>query len=291
MIGIVVVSHSAALAEAAIALAVEMVPVGSRPVVLPAGGLGDGRGDGPDDRGFGTDATRVASAIAEADSGDGVLVLVDLGSAVLSAEMALEFCDPAVAARVLVSPAPLVEGLVTAVVAAASGAGLAQCDAQARRGLAAKEEHLVGSLPRPDTHPCHAGDAGVSPVDVTRLSVAPEADEPSVAPTADEPTGDAPTADEPTADALTWSTTLDLPHGLHARPAASVAVALAGLDATVTARNPRTGATADAASAVELMGLDVREGDTLEATITGTDAAAARSVLERAAADRFGELR
>ena len=52
------------------------------------------------------------------------LVLLDLGSAILSAELALEFCDPDVAARVRLSPAPLVEGLVAAVVTAATGAGL-----------------------------------------------------------------------------------------------------------------------------------------------------------------------
>lgn len=255
MIGIVVVSHSAALADAAIAVALAMVPEGSRPVVLAAAGLPDG--------GLGTDAASVAEAVGEADDGEGVLLLVDLGSAVLSAEMGLEFCSPEVAARAVISAAPLVEGLVAAVVAAASGVSVAECDVAARRGSLGKEEHLgVGGA---DTHPCHAGDAGVSPVDVTKVSVGP-----------------------PT---LTWSTTIDLPQGLHARPAASVALALAGLDAQVMATNPRTGATADASSPVELMGLDLREGDVLEATITGTDAAAARSALDRAAAGRFGELR
>lgn len=261
MIGIVVVSHSRALALAAIELATAMVPQGSRPVVLAAAGLAGG--------GLGTDAAAVAEAVVEADAGEGVLLLVDLGSAVLSAEMALEFCDPDVAERAVISPAPLVEGLVAAVVAAAAGGPVRACDLAARRGLLGKEEHVgaggADGVGGADTHPCHARDAGMSPVDVTKVSVGP-----------------------PT---LTWSTTIDLPQGLHARPAASVALALAGLDATVTATNARTGATADASSPVELMGLDLREGDVLEATITGEDAAAARSALERAAAGRFGELR
>src|SRR5215210_2432581 len=106
MIGIVVVSHSSALAEAAVALAVEMVH-GRGPVVAVAAG------------GFGTDATEVSAALEKAFSPDGVLVLMDLGSAVLSAELALELAPPG--CPVHLSPAPLVEGLVAAVVRAAGG--------------------------------------------------------------------------------------------------------------------------------------------------------------------------
>lgn len=86
-VGIVVVSHSAPLAEAAAALALEMTPSDPPRVVLAAGTA---------DGGTGTDAMRVAEAIGEAAAeGGGVLVLMDLGSAVLSAEMALEFADVA----------------------------------------------------------------------------------------------------------------------------------------------------------------------------------------------------
>ncbi|HEY0473638.1 MAG TPA: phosphoenolpyruvate--protein phosphotransferase, partial [Kribbella sp.] len=80
MIGIVVVSHSRALATAAVELAAEMVTEGDRPVIAVAAGL--------DETTFGTDAAAVAEAIGTADSPDGVLVLLDLGSAVLSAELA-----------------------------------------------------------------------------------------------------------------------------------------------------------------------------------------------------------
>ncbi len=78
MIGIVVVSHSHALATAAVGMATEMVADGKRPVIALAAGL--------DETTFGTDAVAVSEAIAAAESADGVLVLVDLGSAVLSAE-------------------------------------------------------------------------------------------------------------------------------------------------------------------------------------------------------------
>ena len=72
---------------------------------------------GLDEATFGTDAVAIADAIAAADTGDGVVVLMDLGSAVLSAELALELLDdPDVRDRVLLCPAPLVEGLVVAAV-------------------------------------------------------------------------------------------------------------------------------------------------------------------------------
>ncbi|CAN5431385.1 hypothetical protein BH09ACT8_BH09ACT8_43530 [soil metagenome] len=133
MIGIVVVSHSRALADAAVGLAAEMVH-GAGPTVAVAAGL--------DAQTFGTDATAVAAAIEEADSPDGVLVLMDLGSAVMSAELALELVDPDIAAHVRLCSAPLVEGLVAAVVTAGTGASLDVVTEEALRGLAAKQDHL-----------------------------------------------------------------------------------------------------------------------------------------------------
>ena len=134
VIGIVVVSHSRALANAALGLAAEMVAEDTRPVIAVAAGL--------DETTFGTDAAAVAEAIATADSPDGVLVLLDLGSAVLSAELALEFVDPEIAERVVLSSAPLVEGLVAAVVAASTGASLQAVADEAKRGLLGKQDHL-----------------------------------------------------------------------------------------------------------------------------------------------------
>ena len=81
MVGIVVVSHSSDLARAAVDLALQMAPV-SPPRIEIAPGTSDNR--------LGTDASRVAEAIVAADDGDGVAVIMDLGSAVLSAELALE---------------------------------------------------------------------------------------------------------------------------------------------------------------------------------------------------------
>lgn len=134
-VGIVVVSHSRPLAEAAVALARGMLPGRHLPVEVAAGDV---------DGGLGTDATAIATALATADDGDGVVVLMDLGSAVLSAETALELVDDGLRERVVLSPAPLVEGLIGAVVTAAAGAPLAAVAAEAVRGLAPKQAHLGG---------------------------------------------------------------------------------------------------------------------------------------------------
>src|SRR3712207_493790 len=91
------------------------------------------------DGGLGTDATAIADAVTAADSGDGVVVLMDLGSAVLSAETALELLDDGLRQRVVLSPAPLVEGLVGAAVTAAAGADRDRVAAEALRGLRSEE--------------------------------------------------------------------------------------------------------------------------------------------------------
>ncbi len=131
MIGIVAVSHSRPLAEAAVDLALQMG--GDEP---PAVRVAAGGPDGD----LGTDATAIAEAIDAVDSGEGVLVLMDLGSALLSAEMALEFA--ATPDRVVLSPAPFVEGLVSAVVTAAGGGALEEVAAEVARAADAKRAQL-----------------------------------------------------------------------------------------------------------------------------------------------------
>ncbi len=131
MIGLVVVSHSRALAQAAVELALQMVP-STKPLIAIAAGAGKGL--------IGTDATAVSAAIDEVASPDGVLVIMDLGSAVMSAEMALEFRSGE--GEVRLSSAPFVEGLLAAVVTAASGASLDAVDREARAALGPKLEML-----------------------------------------------------------------------------------------------------------------------------------------------------
>jgi len=142
-VGLVVVSHSRALGEAAAELGREVLQGGQVRVEVAAG---------LDDGGLGTDATAVAAALERADHGDGVVVLMDLGSAVLSAELALELLDEPARERVVLSPAPLVEGLVAACVAAAGGADRDAVAAEALAGLAGKTAHL-GEQPSADAAP------------------------------------------------------------------------------------------------------------------------------------------
>ena len=134
MVGIVVVSHSRALARAAVELAREMLH-GRDVRIAVAAGL--------DETTLGTDAVQIKAAVEEVDGPDGVLVLMDLGSAVLSAELALDLLDAQVSSRVVLCPAPLVEGLVVATVAAAGGAELAEVAGEASAALAGKQAHLA----------------------------------------------------------------------------------------------------------------------------------------------------
>lgn len=132
-VGLVVVGHSRTLAQAAVALAQQMIQ-GTDVRIAVAAGL--------DETTFGTDATAIAEAIATADLGEGVVVLMDLGSAVLSAELALDLIDDDVRDRVVLCPAPLVEGLVVAAVTAAGGADARRVCDEACSALAAKIAQL-----------------------------------------------------------------------------------------------------------------------------------------------------
>ncbi|MGW4942087.1 phosphoenolpyruvate--protein phosphotransferase [Actinoplanes sp. NPDC004185] len=143
MVGLVVVSHSRALARAAVGLAAEMIRGAAVPIEVAAG---------LDETAYGTDAVAITEAVTAADSGDGVVVLMDLGSAVLSAELALELLADDLRDRVVLCPGPLVEGLVAAAVAAAGGAGRDEVAAEAGAGLAGKQSQLGGPLTgAPDT--------------------------------------------------------------------------------------------------------------------------------------------
>jgi phosphoenolpyruvate-protein phosphotransferase/dihydroxyacetone kinase phosphotransfer subunit len=130
MVGLVVVSHSASLADGVVELAREM---GGEDVRIEAAG-------GLDDGSVGTDAARVVAAIERAMSDEGVLVLMDLGSALMSAEMATEML--ADGGRVVLSEAPLVEGAVAAAAAARGGSSLEEVAREARGALAMKSSQL-----------------------------------------------------------------------------------------------------------------------------------------------------
>ncbi|MDM7885213.1 dihydroxyacetone kinase phosphoryl donor subunit DhaM [Curtobacterium sp. RHCKG23] len=109
-VGILVVSHSVAIATGTVELARQM----AADVPLVAAG-------GTDDGGIGTSFEAITDGIEELAAADAVVVLCDLGSAYLTTDTALDFLDDEARARVHVSQAPLVEGTVAAAVAAQTG--------------------------------------------------------------------------------------------------------------------------------------------------------------------------
>jgi len=248
VIGLVVVSHSPALAHAAVDLALQMVP-GEKPAIAIAAGAGDGL--------IGTDAAVVSAAIDEVASADGVLVIMDLGSAVMSAEMALDFRSSQTEVRL--SSAPFVEGLLAAIVTAAGGASLADVDREARGALAPKIQ-LLGE-----------------PEPVLADPVAPLAPLTTLAPL---------TPEELRADLVIVNA-----DGLHARPAATLVSTLAGFDARLTVVNQRTPRAPVAAnSLIGLLSLGAKSGDVLTVAATGRQAAEALARVTAMVNDGFGEL-
>lgn len=243
-VGIVVVSHSAALAAAAAELATEMAGDDLR--LALAGGVDD------DEAPLGTDALKVLAAIEEVDDEAGVLVLMDLGSAVLSAEMALDLLSPKTAARVVLCEAPLVEGLIAAAVQASAGAPMAEVVSEARRGLEAKASHLgVETAGGPaETEPATVGDG---PAVAVRLTIPNEL-------------------------------------GFHARPAGRLIERLAGLDATVRITDATNGrGPVSARSLNGLITLGARRGHELTVEANGPDAAEAIQRIETLVADNLGD--
>jgi PTS hybrid protein len=123
MIGIVIVSHHPKIAEGVRDLAKEMTQ--GKVTITAAGGV--------DDTAIGTNVERIYQAMLTASSEDGVLVLMDLGSAVLSTQAAVEMLPEEDRSRVRLSNAPLVEGAIVAAVEASIGNDLAQVNEAAEK--------------------------------------------------------------------------------------------------------------------------------------------------------------
>ncbi len=113
-VGLVIVSHSARLAEGVAELAGQMAQ--GKVAIAVAGGTSEGA--------LGTSADKIIDALKQVDGPDGILVLLDLGSAVMATEMAVEAFAKDQRHRVVISPAPLVEGAVIAAVEASIGNSL-----------------------------------------------------------------------------------------------------------------------------------------------------------------------
>ena len=251
MVGLVLVSHSLALATA-LKETLRTLYADHAPPIAVAAGAGEGGAE------LGTDATAIMAAIEEAgEAGDGVLVLLDLGSAVMSAELALDLLDPAWREKVVLCAAPLVEGAIAAAAQSGIGATLAEVRAEAEGALRQKIEHLGGG---PSTGQGQ-----------------------STAPTSERSPSSGPS--------LSKTFQIENAHGLHARPAMRIVQAMARFASVVEIQNLRTGAPpASARSLVAINCLDARSGDTVRVTASGPDNAAALRALESLHAEQFGDL-
>lgn len=110
MVGTVIVSHSAKLAEGVVDLARMMAKTAP---IAAAGGLEDGS--------FGTSFEKISNAVDEVYSDDGVLILMDMGSAVMTAEMVMESMEDR---KIVLADCPVAEGAVTAAVGSEAGSDL-----------------------------------------------------------------------------------------------------------------------------------------------------------------------
>jgi PTS hybrid protein len=243
---IVVVSHSDKIADGAVELAGQVAP---DVMMVPAGGTSDGR--------IGTSLEKVMAALEQTTGGDGVLVLTDLGSAVMTAESALEFAgEPA---DVLLADAPIVEGLVAAAVAAQGGANLhaVKRAAEAIQGYSRPqdEEHLAAGSHAPAGAPSRAGAASADAVAV-----------------------DGRTRPDATGDFELVNLA-----GMHARPAAKIAGGLSGMDVEVTVNG------VDGASMTGLMTLGAGKGTVLHVEASGPDAERAVEYVGGLVRTGFGE--
>ncbi|WP_431798150.1 HPr family phosphocarrier protein [Microbacterium kunmingense] len=242
MIGFVIVSHSRPLAEAALDLAMQMVHDEPPPVRIASGAQG----------GFGTDAAAIAEAIDELAGADGVLVMTDLGSAVLSAELALDLRESTQPVRI--SDGPFVEGMTAGIVRALSGGTLDEVATEARGALAAKRRDDADEA------------AGAAPAPAT-------ADSPA------SPTGSV-AAEEPLVNEV----------GLHSRPAATLVRTVRTFTADIRISNATSGAgPVKANSMVGLLSLGAGKGDVLRIEAEGPDAEQAVAALQELVRDGFGE--
>ena len=244
MVGMVLVSHSQSLALALKDM-VDRLYGGKVPVAVAAGA--------DEGRELGTDATAIMAAVEQLDTSEGVLVLLDLGSALLSAELALDLLDESTRSRVTLCPAPLVEGAVAAAAQISIGAPLTDVRAEAEGALRQKQEQLGGPVP---------GDSPVAP----------------------------PALDASDAQPASVELRVENPHGLHARPAMRIVQTAARFPCAVQIANLRTDAPpASARSLVAINCLDARRGDTIRITARGGEAPAAIAALSALHAEHFGD--
>ena len=246
-VGLVIVSHSAQLAAGVAELADQMAQ-GKTPIAT-AGGAGDNI--------LGTSVETILAAIQSVDGSDGVLVLLDLGSAILSAEMALEMLDDDQRTRVLLSSAPLVEGAIAAVVESSLGRTLSEVKRAAERTASIEQLHQLKPLSQDEVLPAIIG---IPPEIIDQI---------------------------PATNALEVQLTLTNPAGLHARPASLFVQTAGRFQSTIQVL--LRGKQANALSIMAVLSLGVRQGETITVRATGDDAQAALNALSELVHANFYE--
>jgi len=245
-VGLVIVSHSAQLAAGVVELAGQMAQ-GKTPIAAAGGAIDDI---------LGTSADKILEAIQSVDGPDGVLVLLDLGSAILSAELALEMLSDEQRNRVRLTYAPLVEGAFAAALEASLGHTLAQVQRMAEKTANVDQLQMLKPLTPTENEPVEivAPPESISPGETSEL---------------------------------TAQLTLANPTGLHARPAMLFVQTAAGYQANIRASG--RGKETDAASIFGVMSLGLRQGDTLTIRASGKEAEAAIEALSELVRINFYE--
>lgn len=241
MVSLVIVSHSKVIAEGVKELALQMSQ--NKINIATAGGLENIENP------IGTDPVRIEAAVRSVYSEDGVLILMDLGSAIMSAEIAIEQLPKNMQENILLGAAPLVEGAVVAAAQAMSGSDLETVRAEAQNALFSKAEFLSSKGPKEETKPL-----------------------PDLIPT----------------DGIKVEIKVPNRWGLHARPAAKLVRMINTFQSKVTISIHKN-AFVSAASISQVAGLGAKKDDLLVFNILGSDGIQVKQALLKFAANNFGD--
>lgn len=246
MVNILLVSHSHQLAKGVAELVRQMAPSDTVKIAVAAG-IGDNNEE------LGTNAAEIMEKLIELQSPEGILVLMDLGSALLSTDMALEMLEDDQKANIRMCPAPFVEGAIAAGVQANMGADLEAVYREAMSALLAKQEQIA---------PGSAAQV---------LSAAPT------------PAAEAEEQSE-------FTVVVSNASGLHARPAAVFAKTISAYDAKVTVTNlSENKGPLHINGLIAVMLLGAKKGDTLKVQAEGSQKTEVLDALAELFRSNFGE--
>ncbi|MCD7935730.1 MAG: HPr family phosphocarrier protein, partial [Tannerellaceae bacterium] len=242
MVGFVLVSHSRALAEATQKL-IHAMSGEEVPVAIAAGA-------GQDHEELGTDAVEISGAITPLSANEGIVVMMDMGSAVLSTEMALDFLEEDIRKKVRLCPWSFVEGSVIGGVVARTGGNMEDVIREASLSLNQKTEHLSGGLPeKPEAGNTISNEKDLSVTLVVRI-----------------------------------------PHGLHARPASQLVRLASGFHSNIQIQDLTTHkGPVSVKSITGVMTLEVLYGHEVEIVASGDDASEALEKIKQAFEEGLGD--